>query len=440
VATRTKVKLRVIRSGATSDAALNGADTDLKNLRLLVQLRWLAIAGQLVTILVAEVILHIDLPLSKMAMTLGALLALNLLSLHWLRRKRVPSLAWVLMVDMLLLTAQLGLTGGGRNPFIALYLLQVTLAAVLLRPAECWRFVALTALLSAFLSTFHLPLRLPEYEPFFTTYLVGMVVALLINAVLIVTFVTRINRNLRDRDARLAALRQQAAEEDHIVRMGLLASGAAHELGTPLASISVILSDWRTIPATAGDAELQFDIAQMQKAVDRCKSIVSGILMSSGELRGEALIPTSVHGFVADVVDEWTAIHPTANLGHHNRFGPDMPILTDAALKQLVTTVLDNAHEVSPQWIGLTVLRKDGDLVLQVEDHGPGFRAGVLADFGKPYNSTKEGQGRGLGLFLVVNAIRKLGGDVTASNLSGGGALVTLTLPLKKLSVARGYI
>ena len=425
----------MIANGTILEPTPGGADTDLKNLRLLVQLRWLAIAGQLVTILFVELVLNIDLPLAFMAMTLGALLSLNLVSIHWLRRKRAPGLAWVLLIDILLLTVQLSLSGGGRNPFIAIYLLQVTLAAVLLRPGQCWRLVGLTALLTAMLTRVHLPLRLPEYEPFFTTYLSGMLVALLIDAVLIVTFVTRINRNLRDRDARLADLRQHAAEEDHIVRMGLLASGAAHELGTPLASISVILSDWRAIPATANDPELQHDIAQMQKAVDRCKSIVSGILASSGELRGEDPVPTSVGEFLDDILAEWSENHDQAPLKLRNQVSPDVRILADAALTQLVTTVLDNAHEVAPDWVELTAAVRGEHLVIRVGDRGPGFRADVLANLGKPYNSSKPGQGRGLGLFLVVNAVRKLGGDVTASNLAGGGALVTLKLPLDKLSV-----
>ena len=77
-----------------------------------------------------------------------------------------------------------------------------------------------------------------------------MLVCFVLDAALLVVFVTRINRNLRERDAQLADLRQHAAEEDHIVRMGLLASGAAHELGTPLASLSVILGDWRRMPAS----------------------------------------------------------------------------------------------------------------------------------------------------------------------------------------------
>ncbi|NWM54803.1 sensor histidine kinase, partial [Escherichia coli] len=95
-------------------------------------------------------------------------------------------------------------------------------------------------------------------------------------AVLLVLLITRIARNLREGDAERAAIRQRAAEEDHIVRMGLLASGAAHELGTPLSSLSVILGDWQRMPRIAADRDLAQDIADMQAEVARCKTIVSG--------------------------------------------------------------------------------------------------------------------------------------------------------------------
>ena len=93
-----------------------------------------------------------------------------------------------------------------------------------------------------------------------------MLSGFVLNAALLVVFVTRINRNLRERDAQLADLRQRAAEEEHIVRMGLLASGAAHELGTPLATLSVILGDWRRMPDFAADPELAEEIDEMDPA------------------------------------------------------------------------------------------------------------------------------------------------------------------------------
>ncbi|MFX5922263.1 histidine kinase dimerization/phospho-acceptor domain-containing protein, partial [Acinetobacter baumannii] len=88
-----------------------------------------------------------------------------------------------------------------------------------------------------------------------------------------------INRNLRDRDAYLADLRRQSVEENHIVRIGLLASGAAHELGTPLATISVLLADWRRMEIFRRDPELAEEIDEMHRQIDRCKRILSGILM-----------------------------------------------------------------------------------------------------------------------------------------------------------------
>jgi two-component system sensor histidine kinase RegB len=414
--------------------ASSEVDTNLKNQSLLVQLRWIAFASQVVTIGFAELVLKIDLPLLLMGATLVALLALNLISVYWIKRGYAPSPAKMLFVDMLLLTVQLGLSGGAANPFAALYLLQVTLAAVLLKARDCWVFVGLTAAFYGLLIFVHLPLLLPVYEPFFKTYLVGMLVALVINSVLVVSFVTQITYNLRNRDARLAQMREQAAEEDHIVRMGLLASGAAHELGTPLSMISVILSDWRTIPATRSDPELQHDIAQMQKAVDRCKAIVGDILASSGEARGIGPQSSSVYTFLNTLAEEWAQSRGTTALRFVNQFGPNVPILADVAIKQLVTTVLDNALEVSPEWVELNARRRGQALVLTIQDRGPGFDARVLAKVGRPYNSTKKGLGKGVGLFLVMNTIHKLGGDVTVANRQEGGARVELVLPLGKLS------
>ncbi|MFP5390951.1 MAG: sensor histidine kinase, partial [Gammaproteobacteria bacterium] len=97
-------------------------------------------------------------------------------------------------------------------------------------------------------------------------------ICFLLNAALLVTFITRISANLRAGDAEVANLRQVAAEKEHIVRMGLLASGAAHELGTPLATLSVILGDWKRMPQVQANPEMLEEIAEMQVQLKRCKS------------------------------------------------------------------------------------------------------------------------------------------------------------------------
>jgi two-component system sensor histidine kinase RegB len=262
----------------------------------------------------------------------------------------------------------------------------------------------------------------------------GMFICFVLSATLLVLFITRINRNLRARDAHLARLRQQSAEEDHIVRMGLLASGAAHELGTPLATLSVILNDWQHMPTLKETPELSQEIVEMQAQVERCKTIVSGILMSSGEARGEGTLRTTVNAFVDGLATEWRASRSPTRFEYANAFGKDAAIVSDTALKQVIFNLFDNALEASPNLVEVGVRRTEDDLVITVSDEGPGFSEEMLAEFGKPYRSSKGRPGGGLGLFLVVNVVRKLGGVIAAENTAGKGAIVTLTLPLASLS------
>ncbi len=410
------------------------------NMQQLIQLRWIAVVGQIVTIAVVDYGFQIPLPLHDMSVVLLCLIAFNVASmLYWRTPHGVTNgmLFLSLLVDVSSLTAQLFLSGGSTNPFVFLYLLQVILGAVLLRAWAEWTIVVVTCLCIAALTVYHRPLALPpqEYGHLSIPYTQGMLLCFALNAALLVTFITRINRNLRARDARLHDLRERAAEEEHIVRMGLLASGAAHELGTPLSTVSVILSDWRRMPAFAGNAELRQEIDEMQAQVTRCKSIVSGILLSAGEARGETAAETTVRTFVDELVAEWRDTRPATQLNYENRFGADVTIVSDSALKQMICNVLDNALEASPKWVGFEV-EHEGDLLkLVVSDAGPGFAPQMLAQFGKPYQSTKGRPGAGLGLFLVVNVARTLGGRVQARNRPEGGAVVTVTLPLAALTL-----
>ncbi len=409
-----------------------------KNLFLLIQLRWLAVAGQVFTILVVDVWLHIRLPLQEMISVLLLLVGLNLVAL-WRHRSEAEvtnvELLGELILDVAALTAQLYLSGGATNPFISLYLLQVGLGAVLLQPWSAWVLVVLTSACFVWLIGQFRPLPLPhdDHSTLFNLHIGGMFVCFLLAASLLVQFISRISANVHEREQRLAELRRKSAEEDLIVRMGLLASGAAHELGTPLATLSVILNDWQHMEAVEEDPELMEDLSEMQAQVARCKTIVSGILMSSGQARGEGTLRTTADVFFDELVDEWQESRSPAALEFVNDLPPDLPIISDVALKQVILNVFDNALEASPAWVAVSVTCAADAIVLEVRDHGPGFAPDILAEFGKPYGSTKGRPGGGLGLFLVVNVVRKLGGTVTAQN-EADGASVILDLPLHALS------
>ena len=413
--------------------------TGVKNMHQLIQLRWIAVIGQVATIVFVHYGFGIALPLMPMAIVLACLAAFNLVStLRWRKREEVTNgaLFLALLVDILTLTAQLYLSGGAANPFVFLYLLQVALACVLLRTWASCAVVGVTTACFIALTAFAGPVVIPA-DPtrgLRDPYVQGLLLCFALNATLLVVFITRIGRNLRARDQRLADLRQRAAEEEHIVRMGLLASGAAHELGTPLATLSVILGDWRRMPPFTQQPELLQELDEMQTQLTRCKSIVTGILLSAGEARGEAPAITTVTAFLDDLVEEWRSTRPVRGFDYENGFGEDEPIISDSGLKQMICNVLDNALEASPGWVGLESWRDEDRLVLRVSDAGPGFAPAMLSHFGKPYQSSKGRPGGGLGLFLALNVARQLGGSMVARNREPSGAVVTMSLPLAALT------
>lgn len=430
---------RLLGFGDWRETAVSQEAANRRNLRLLVQLRWLAVAGQVATILIVHFAMGIRLPVVWLLIAPASLALVNLVSIPLTQRRDAISdqeLMLALLADVAALTWQLFLTGGATNPFVALYLLQVVLGAVLLNSAYAWTLVGIASVSFAGLGVFYRPLDLPPSQEgaLLSLYMQGSLICFLLMAVLLVLFMTRINDNLRARDAYVADVRQQATEQDHIVRMGLLASGAAHELGTPLASLSVILSDWRRMPALKSDADLNQDMDVMQAEVERCKAIVTGILMSAGEARGQAPSRTTLVRFLDEVVEGWSGRDARVKVEVTPWTGPDPRIIADPALRQVFGVLFDNAVEAGARRIVVAPTVSQGQLEVAVRDNGPGFPATILERLGKPYNSTKDRPGAGLGLFLLVNVMRSLGGAVEASNPPAGGGEVRLSLPIDVLA------
>ena len=164
--------------------------------------------------------------------------------------------------------------------------------------------------------------------------------------------------------------------------------------------------------------------------------------MSAGETRGDAPQTTTLITFMDRVTTQWCSHRQPANFVYRKQIEHDVPIISDTSLQQMIFNVLDNAHEASPAFVQLVVecdaSDDDAQLTLLVTDSGPGFRADILAQLGKPYQSTKGRPGGGLGLFLVMNVARSLGGHVTARNRDqhlGGGAEVRISLPLAAIAL-----
>lgn len=428
--------------GQTDDTTLRPhEEANREALKQLVRLRWIAFAGQLVTVLGVHYGQGLRLPLGTMLCLLAVLALFNAASHQRARMKRKVSpleLLGGLMVDLLMLTALLGLSGGVNNPFVFLYLPQVAVAALMLERKLVWAITIAAALAIVVLATWHVPLQwrdAPEPE-LSQQYVIGLLVCFLICAALVVVVIFRFVHLLSRRDERLAAMRQRAVEEDQIVRIGLLASGAAHELSTPLATVSVILGDWAHMKVFATDTELREELKQMQAQVQRCKGIISGILLATGNARADITGTTTLQGFLLELAEQWSRDRGIAPLAPAFKSLPEQAIVADTGLRQAITNVLDNALEAAKGKAPRFLASADEErLRLVVHDQGPGFSLASLEHFGRPYHSSKNQPGSGLGIFLTINVVRKLGGQVQARNHEEGGGEVMIELPLSALMV-----
>ena len=421
--------LLALTRSALAQASATPESIAAKNMRQLVQLRWLAVAGQLVAVLVAQFQLDVVLPLGPILATIAALALANLAFQIALPRHRASDieLLLALLLDVAVLTVLLWFSGGATNPFVSLYLLQVVLGAILLPAGRAWLVVAATGLAYGGLSVAHLPLAIPPSRST-NLLLLGDWLSFAMVAVLLVLFSARITRNLRARDAYLAEMAQRAAEEDGIMRMGLFASNAAHELGTPLATLSVILSDWQRHPKLIRDRELARELTDMRGEVQRCTAIVADILRSVGQARGESMQRVAVGDLLGTVARDWRQANPETTLTVDLGDAASERVPAEPALRQALANLLDNAAYVSPQAVALSAALAGGEIALSVRDRGPGFAPGEIDKLGTPYHSTK-GPGHGLGLFLVATVARRLGGRFAARNLPDGGAEASVLLP-----------
>ncbi len=408
-------------------------NTNRKNLLQLIWLRTIAVLGQAQVILFVNYFLKISLPLQQMFLVLLMLVVVNFFSFfRYKSQKQISdeSLFIELLFDVAALTAQLYFSGGISNPFISLFLLQVIISAILLRQIYAWFVGVVTVICYIWLSFNYQELHSLHHHDggdFFNLHLHGMLVSYVFAAALLIIFVTKIIKNLREKDRDFYLLKQQSNEEEKLVRIALLATAAAHELSTPLSTISVILADWKKIDVAHSKEEFLQDIEVAEEQLNRCKKILSNILFSSGKERLEQAKAMSVKEALEALLKNWSDLRKPNNLLYDFAGNYDKKIILDESLTQVLFNIFDNALDESKDWISVKVRADEGEVVVTIQDRGRGFSAEVLQKIGTPNITTKNGNG--LGLFLAVNVLRRIGGSFQAENLENG-ALVTVKFPI----------
>jgi two-component system sensor histidine kinase RegB len=266
----------------------------------------------------------------------------------------------------------------------------------------------------------------------FDLHVLGMWVSFVLAAGAIAYFVVRMAASLRERDRQLAEAREKALRDQHVLTLGTMAAGAAHQLGTPLSTMAVMLQELGRDHAT--DADLTADLSLLRRQVDACKTIISDLVASAGQSRAEGGHVQPLDAMLQGAADSWRVLRPGVDVEIRlDGLRPAPRILADRSVSQTLTTLLDNAADASPEGIVLQARWTAADLRVEITDRGAGVRPEVLHVAGRAPHSTK-GEGRGVGLLIANAALERLGGRVTLSNRAGGGACTTLELPLAALA------
>ncbi|ATB29035.1 ATP-binding protein [Melittangium boletus] len=408
-------------------------DAQAINLSWLLRLRWGALFGQLAIILGVHLGLGLPQRLGPLFATVAVGAASNAALGLWVRRRERPipeGLTWAVMaLDVVLLTVLLELSGGASNPFSALYLVHIALAAVVLHEGWTW---ALMVLAAACFGELFVGAPAHHHIHDMRRHLEGMWAAFALAAGFIVYFVQRVTRALAAREAELVAARAAAARHDKLTALATLAAGAAHELSTPLSTIAVVARELERHLARAGQETSSLeDVRLIREQVARCRDILARMASDAGASQGESLAMLAPAALVEQALEALpgrervlTEVDPRAR--------EERELVSAHSFSQVIRGVVKNALQASASGapVRLGLVREPQAWRLTVEDSGAGMAPDVLARAGEPFFTTKApGEGMGLGLFLTRALLDQLGGQLVLDSTPGQGTRVTLTWP-----------
>ncbi|WP_083004449.1 ATP-binding protein [Halomonas sp. GT] len=408
--------------------------TPNRNLVRLTIVRGITWTGFLLAIIVGIELLAFDLPVTAVVSVVIAMGVLNIATWWRLGRpKAVNHFEYLahLLADIAGLTLLFYFSGGSTNPFITYYLVPVTIAAATLPWRHAWIIAACSMAGYTYLMFFYHPIpqlgHINSDGPL-SLHVLGMWLNFGLSAGLVTFFIYKMAHALRNRDKALSRTREAALRNEQVLAVATQAAGTAHELGTPLSTMAVLLNEmYQDAP---NDSPLQQDLAILRQQVDVCKSRLQHLVTTADRRRMAEPEVLDAELWLAAVVQRWLVIRP--DVSHffdvaERRGRPWLAV--DATLDQALTNLLNNAADANPEQIAIRLDWQDESVVIDIRDHGPGIAMSIADQLGDTFISTKS-KGMGIGLFLTHATINRFGGGVSLYNHPEGGTLTEVTLPL----------
>ena len=429
-------------------ATLDGYEHDdfghrARQLRLdtLIRLRWIAAGGQAAAMLIAHFALGVQFPLMAGFGCLAASVLLNV----WLRwafpvsfRLEDRFATGILGFDILQLAALLFLTGGLANPFSILFLAPVATSAVSLPWRRTLALLTLALISASLLEFWNMPLRSADSLPILPPplYGVGLWAAICVSVIFVSIYGSRVAGEARQLASALNATELMLARAQHLSQLDGLAAAAAHELGTPLATVALVVHELAAQPHIATFCAEDLKLAEEQVA--RCRTIL-GKLSAPSEMAAASIEEVSL----GHLIEEIAAPHRLLDVQIRVELdgeGPEPVCRRSPAVIYGVTNIVENAVGFAASHVVIRAIWTASSVGIEISDDGPGFSMQVLAQMGEPYISDRaaarrgDGEGAGglgLGLFIAKALLERSGGTLEIANVGpvGRGAKVSLSWP-----------
>ncbi|ARE40582.1 Sensor histidine kinase PrrB (RegB) [Rhodovulum sp. P5] len=435
--------------------------TNWIRLRTLILLRWAAIGGQVVAITVAQLYFNIALDLGLCLIIVGMAVIANLVAMAVYpenRRLSETETMLTLLFDIVQLAAMLFLTGGLNNPFALLILTPVTISATVLGRMSTLFLAHVAFVLITFVGFFHMPLMTTDgaIQELPQIFLFGFWAALVIGISFLGLYAERVTTEANNMSDALLATQMALAREQKLTDLGGVVAAAAHELGTPLATIKLISSE--LMDEVQDRPDLQEDVALIRDQADRCRDIMRSMGRAGKDDLHMHTAPLEA------VIDE--AAEPHRDRGKEIIFkaepihggSPRMPVIyRRPEIIHGLRNMIQNAVDFADSRVWVVAQWSPQDITIRIMDDGPGYPPHLLGRIGDPFvrkrktdNQQKERpeyEGMGLGLFIAKTLLERSGARLSFANgsdplLTGAdrseqrGAVVEVDWPVGKIGVS----
>lgn len=384
---------------------------------------------------VAFALLYLRVDLNPWATGLALLLLglLNLITyarLHSSWPVTQPEFFTQLLADAIIYGFILYQSGGGTNPFIFMLLIPLIITVMTLNNRYIWMMAITVTAIYGSLLVYYVPVvtALSEHQhsltSLFNFHMLGMWLNFILTVIVITYFIVRINRALQRQQQSLIEEREAKVHHQQILALGTMAAGTAHELGTPLSTMSVILHEMRT-DSTLSD-EHREDIDTLQQQVQTCADKLQHMARSVAEEKDSEKTSLATE-LLDEIIEQWNITRPdvTYSVSIQEDLPPDLRNTT--ALRQAILNLLNNAADACPKNIEISLRWEPTAIWLTIRDYGAGLSVEQTNTLGQPFISTK-GKGLGIGLFLTSTTLAHYDGDVKLYAAQGKGTITEVRL------------